>query len=182
MQNHLHVVPFSVESDHHQWSSSPLPLAPGYLFTRNFNPYWWGRWMLFGCGLWCDLCQIVEVWFWEVPPHLGASQVELEVKNLPANAGDTSFIFGSGRSSEVGNGNPLHYSCLEIPWTEEPGRPQSMGLQRVGHDWAQSPFLTEEMEENTGDPEGEFDLKKSTGSLLLPAIFLQPQVEVELCP
>ena len=21
-----------------------------------------------------------------------------------------------------------------IPWTEEPGRPQSMGLQRVGHD------------------------------------------------
>ena len=21
-------------------------------------------------------------------------------------------------------------------WTEEPGRPQSMGLQRVGHDWA----------------------------------------------
>ena len=22
-----------------------------------------------------------------------------------------------------------------IPWTEEPGRLQSMGLQRVGHDW-----------------------------------------------
>ena len=22
----------------------------------------------------------------------------------------------------------------KIPWTEEPGRPQSMGLQRVGHD------------------------------------------------
>ena len=21
-----------------------------------------------------------------------------------------------------GNGNPLQYSCLEIPWTEEPGR------------------------------------------------------------
>ena len=58
--------------------------------------------------------------------------MELEVKNLPANAGDTSFIFGSGRSSEVGNGNPLHYSCLEIPWTEEPGGLQSMGLQRVG--------------------------------------------------
>ena len=25
-----------------------------------------------------------------------------------------------------------------IPWTEEPGRLQSMGLQRVGHDWATS--------------------------------------------
>ena len=24
----------------------------------------------------------------------------------------------------------------ESPWTEEPGRLQSMGLQRVGHDWA----------------------------------------------
>ena len=23
----------------------------------------------------------------------------------------------------------------ESPWTEEPGRLQSMGLQRVGHDW-----------------------------------------------
>ena len=28
--------------------------------------------------------------------------------------------------------------ALKIPWTEEPGRLQSMGLQRVGHDWATS--------------------------------------------
>ena len=38
------------------------------------------------------------------------------VKNLPANAenaGDTSFIPGSGRSPGGGNGNPLQYSCLE---------------------------------------------------------------------
>ena len=31
-----------------------------------------------------------------------------------------------------------HSSTLlawEIPWTEEPGRLQSMGLHRVGHDW-----------------------------------------------
>ena len=33
-----------------------------------------------------------------------------------------------------GNGNPLQYSCLEIPWTEEPGRLQSMGSLRVGQD------------------------------------------------
>jgi len=37
-----------------------------------------------------------------------------------------------------GNGNPLQYSCLEIPWTEEPGRLQSMGSQRVRHDWVTS--------------------------------------------
>ena len=39
-----------------------------------------------------------------------------EVKNLPADAGgtrDTSLILESGRSSGVGNGNLLQYSCLE---------------------------------------------------------------------
>ena len=38
------------------------------------------------------------------------------VKNLPADAGDTgdmSSIPRSGRSTGVGNGNPLKYSCLE---------------------------------------------------------------------
>ena len=40
------------------------------------------------------------------------------VKNLPANAGnarDAGSIPGSGRSPRVGNGNQLHYSCLENP-------------------------------------------------------------------
>ena len=38
------------------------------------------------------------------------------VKNPPANEGDArdrDSISGSGRSPEVGNGNPLQYSCLE---------------------------------------------------------------------
>ena len=47
------------------------------------------------------------------------------VKNLPANAGgdtrDAGLISGSGRCPGVGNGNPLEYSCLGNPWTEEPG-------------------------------------------------------------
>ena len=42
------------------------------------------------------------------------------------------------RMGGEGNGTPLQYSCLETPWTEEPGRLQSMGLLRVGHDWATS--------------------------------------------
>ena len=37
-----------------------------------------------------------------------------------------------------GNGTPLQYSCLENPWVEEPGRLQSMGLQRVRHNWVTS--------------------------------------------
>ena len=58
------------------------------------------------------------------------------VKNSSANAGDLrdlGSIPESGRSSRGGNGNPLQYSCLEIPRTEEPGGLQSMGLQRVSH-------------------------------------------------
>ena len=56
------------------------------------------------------------------------------VKNLPANAGDLGSIPQSGRYPGERNGNPLQYSCLEIPWTEEPGGLQSMELQRIGHD------------------------------------------------
>ena len=37
------------------------------------------------------------------------------VKNLPAKAGDTDSIPGSGRSPGEGNGNPLQYSCLGNP-------------------------------------------------------------------
>ena len=37
------------------------------------------------------------------------------VKNLPANAGDSGSIPGSGRSPGEGNGNPLQYSCLGNP-------------------------------------------------------------------
>ena len=39
-----------------------------------------------------------------------------------------------GRSPGEGNGNPLHILAWEIPWTEDPGGQQSMGLQRVGQD------------------------------------------------
>ena len=58
------------------------------------------------------------------------------VKNLPASAGDRRVmgsIPGSGRSPGGGHGNPLQHSCWRIPWKEELGRLQSIGLQRVGH-------------------------------------------------
>ena len=37
------------------------------------------------------------------------------VKKLPANAGDSGLIPGSGRSPGEGNGKPLQYSCWENP-------------------------------------------------------------------
>ena len=36
-------------------------------------------------------------------------------QKTPASAGDAGSIPGSGRSPEVGNGNPLQYSCLGNP-------------------------------------------------------------------
>ena len=64
----------------------------------------------------------------------------LNGKESTCNAGatgDAGSNPGSGRSPGGANDNPLQYSCLEkIPWTEEPGRLQAMGSQRVGHDWA----------------------------------------------
>ena len=49
------------------------------------------------------------------------------------NVEDPGSVPGLGRSPGEGNGHPLQYSCLENPWTEEPGRVHSMGSQRVGH-------------------------------------------------
>ena len=61
----------------------------------------------------------------------------LSGKESACNVGDTgdaSSIPRSGRSPVGGHGNPLQYSCLGIPWREEPGGLQSMGSQSVGHD------------------------------------------------
>ena len=42
-----------------------------------------------------------------------------EVKTYACNAADFGSIPGSGRSPGEGNGNPLHYSCLENPMDGE---------------------------------------------------------------
>ena len=56
------------------------------------------------------------------------------VKSLPVNAGDVGSIPGSGRSLE--KEMATHSSILDwrIPRTEESGRLQSTGSQRVRHD------------------------------------------------
>ena len=53
------------------------------------------------------------------------------VKKLPANAGDTDSVPGSGRFSGEGNGNPLQYSCL--------GNPMDRGAEcATVHGWQKS--------------------------------------------
>ena len=68
----------------------------------------------------------------------------LVVKNPLANAGDTrdaDSIPGSEKFPVEGNGNPLQYSCLEIPWTEEPRRPESM-VHKESHKNVHTPIYT----------------------------------------
>ena len=56
------------------------------------------------------------------------------VKNLPGMR--ETWVRFLGWEDPLEEGMASHSSILawRMPWTEEPGRLQSMGLQRVGHD------------------------------------------------
>ena len=56
------------------------------------------------------------------------------VRNLPVSAGDMGLIPDPGRSPlEEGMATNSSIPAWRIPWTEELGGLQSMGLQRVRH-------------------------------------------------
>ena len=60
----------------------------------------------------------------------------LAVKNPPANAGDIEmWVRFLDREDYLEEGIATYCSILawRIPWTEEPGRVQSRGSQRIGH-------------------------------------------------
>ena len=56
------------------------------------------------------------------------------VKNLPAK--QETWVRSLGQEDPLEKEMATHSSILawKIPWTEKPGRLQSMGLQRVRHD------------------------------------------------
>ena len=57
-------------------------------------------------------------------------------KESTCNARDSGLIPGLGRSPGEGDSYSSEHSSVRawrIPWTEEPGGLQFMGLQRVGH-------------------------------------------------
>ena len=47
-------------------------------------------------------------------------------------------VWSLGQEDSLEKGMPTHSSIIvwEIPWTEEPGRLQSVGSQNVRHNWA----------------------------------------------
>ena len=70
-----------------------------------------------------------------------ASQMALAIKNPPANAGrHETKVRSLSWEDPLKEGMATHSSILawRIPWTEEPGRLQSIGLQRVGRDQSDS--------------------------------------------
>ena len=62
------------------------------------------------------------------------------VKRLPIMR--ETWVRLLGREDTLDNEMPVHSSTLawKIPWTEEPGRLQSKGSLRVGHDQVTSYF------------------------------------------
>ena len=77
-------------------------------------------------------------------------------KNLPANAGnirDMGSIPGLGRSPRKGMATHSSILAWRIPKTEEPDKLQSIGLQRVRHDWSYLAHSTAVLEQwNEPDP------------------------------
>ena len=73
------------------------------------------------------------------PQYSWASLLGQLVKNLPAMR--ETWVQSLGWEDPLEKGMTTHSSILawRIPWTEEPGRLQSMGSQRVGHDRAVKP-------------------------------------------
>ena len=93
-----------------------------------------------GIKRWCDLSKIPQlvmeeaefefittIWY-QNGPWAPITMLAVAYTFLSSS----EFLFGEG------NGTPFHTLAWKIPWMEKPGRLQSMGLLRVGQDWANS--------------------------------------------
>ena len=71
-----------------------------------------------------------------------ASPMAQRVKHLPGM--QETWVRFLGQEDPLEKEMAIHSSTLawKIPWTEKPGRLQSMGSQRVGHDWVTSLYFT----------------------------------------
>ena len=77
-----------------------------------------------------------QIWKNHLPSS--TSLVAQMLKRLPTMR--ETWVQSLGREDLLEKEMATHSSILawKIPWTEEPGRLQSMGSQRVGHDWTTS--------------------------------------------
>ena len=100
------------------------------------------------CGIWCCWhCLSWELdfsWLFICHQHGRTSSISTSslvaqrVKDLPAMR--ETWVWSLGWEDPLEKKMATHSSTLawKIPWTEELGRLQSIGSQKVGHDWATS--------------------------------------------
>ena len=86
-------------------------------------------------------------------------------KESARNAGKLSSIPGSGRSPREGNGNPLHYSCLENPM--DGGAWQTIA-HRLAMSWTRLSDFTHSLTHSGGTVHGPYrmDTKLKWGNIL----------------
>ena len=75
-----------------------------------------------------------ETFRWDISS--GVFPGSLVVENMPANAGDVGYIprLGISPEEEMAAHSSIH--AWRIPWMEKPGGLESMGSQRVTHNWS----------------------------------------------
>ena len=130
MAGHFNILPWEIP-----WTEEPGRLQSMDLQRSQIQLRDWNNnsiyvcvyyiWVLYMCIYICS--QLKKGCTRPVPPADG--------KESACNVGDQSLIPGLGRSPGEENGNPLQYSCLENPMNGGAGWLQSIGSQRVGHDW-----------------------------------------------
>ena len=93
-----------------------------------------------GPGQWQGRAAILGVFPFRPSAVIGASLVAQMVKNLTAR--QETWVPSLGREDPLEKEIATHSSILawRIPWTEEPGGLQSMGLQRVRHNWVTNTY------------------------------------------
>jgi len=87
-------------------------------------------------------CYNHSFWFWFSKNLVLIFPVAQMVKNLPAM--QKTQVWYLGLEDPLEKGMAIHSSILawRIPRTEEPGGLQSVGLQRVRHDWVTNTTTT----------------------------------------
>ena len=133
----------SIESVMHPTiSSSASPSPPAFNLSQYQGLF---QWVI-------SSHQVAKYWNFSINPsneysrlisfRIWASLVAQRVKHLPAVL--ETWIRSLGWEDPLEKEMATHSSILawRIPWTEEPGRLQSIVLQRVRHDWATSLSLS----------------------------------------
>ena len=94
-----------------------------------------------------------DSWVWKIPwrrdrlptPVFLGFPCGSAGKEYACKAGDEqeTQVQSLGGKDPLEKGKATHSSSLawRIPWTEEPGGLQSMGSQRLGHDWAYTRYI-----------------------------------------